>query len=257
MSQAGRYLYCIIRCGEARTFGDAVPIGGDSGSVYTVPHQGLAVVVSDAEAGQYDPTRANMLAHQRVQERVMREFTVLPVRFATVAEGYAPAQDIEKLVQKRGEEFEALLTDMEGKVELGLKALWRDEKAIYQEILAENAAIRRLRDALVGKPPPVARSQGIPLGEMVKKALEQKREREAAGLLASLRPLAYRTQESAILVDRMIVNAAFLVAESREAAFDRAVSALEEKVGHRVSFKYVGPVPPYNFVNVVVNWLDL
>jgi len=257
VSQAGEYLYCIIRCGEQRTFGDVAPLGGESGSVYTVPHQGQALVVSDAEAGQYDVTRANMLAHQRVQERVMREFTVLPVRFGTVAAGHAPAQDIQKLLQKRGEEFEALLADMEGKVELGLKALWRDEKAIYQEILAENAAIRRLRDGLVGKPPEVARFQGIPLGEMVKKALDQKREREAAGLLASLRPLAYRTQESAIVVDRMIVNAAFLVARSREEEFDRAVRRLDEDLGQRIIFKYVGPVPPYNFVNIVVNWLDL
>jgi len=95
------------------------------------------------------------------------------------------------------------------------------------------------------------------LGEMVKKALDQKREREAAGLLASLRPLAYRTQESAIVVDRMIVNAAFLVARSREEEFDRAVRRLDEDLGQRIIFKYVGPVPPYNFVNIVVNWLDL
>jgi hypothetical protein len=100
----------------------------------------------------------------------------------------------------------------------------------------------------------VVRFEGIPLGELVKTALEQKRSREAAGILAPLRPIAYRTQENPVVVDRMILNAAFLVPKSREAGFDRGVSALEEKFGQRVSFKYVGPVPPYNFVNIVVNW---
>jgi hypothetical protein len=261
MTRAGKYLYCIIRSGEERAFANAAPIGGESGSVYSVPHQGLAVVVSDVESEeQYDVTRSHMLAHQRVQERVMEELTVLPVRFGTVAKGMkgiSPVDDIQRLLVKRSEEFEQLLGEMEGKVELGLKALWRDEAAIYQEILAENAAIRRLRDTLVGKPPEVARFQGIPLGEMVKKALEQKKEREAAGLLASLRPLASRTQESAILLDRMVVNAAFLVEKQRDEEFGQAVGRLDREHGQRVAFRYVGPVPPYNFVNLVVNWEDL
>lgn len=261
VSQAKKYLYCIIGRGEERAFGDVAPMGGDTGCVYTASHQGLAVVVSDVESEeQYDATRAHMLVHQRVQERVMEEMTVLPVRFGTVAEGTSsntPVDDIRRLLAKRSEEFEKLLREMEAKVEMGLKALWRDEAAIYQEILAENAAIRSLRDAVADKPPAVARFQGIPLGEMVKKALEQKKEREAEGLLASLRPLAYRTKEGAILLDRMVVNAAFLVEKQREEEFDQAMERLEREHGQRVAFRYVGPVPPYNFVNIVVHWEDL
>lgn len=261
MSQAKKYLYCIIGCGEERAFGDVAPIGSGSGRIYTAPHRGLAVVVSDVESEeQYGATRAHMLVHQRVQERVMEEMTVLPVRFGTVAEGASgntPVDDIRRLLGKRSEEFERLLREMEGKVEMGLKALWSDEAAIYQEILAENAAIRRLRDAVVGRPPAVVRFQGIPLGEMVKKALERKKEREAAALLASLRPLAFRTQEGAILLDRMVVNAAFLVEKQRQEEFDQAVECLDREHGQRATFKYVGPTPPYNFVNIVVHWEDL
>lgn len=187
----------------------------------------------------------------------MQEYTLLPVRFGTVAGGPAAAQDMQRLLQKREREFEDLLGDMEGKVELGLKALWRDEQATFAELLAENPPIRKLRDSLRDKPPEVVRFEGISLGEMVKTALEHKRSREAAGILAPLRPIAYRTQENPVVVDRMILNAAFLVPKSHEADFDRGVSTLEEKLGHRVSFKYVGPVPPYNFVNIVVNWEDL
>lgn len=257
MSQGGKYLYCIIRCGEERAVGGVAPIGGDSRSVYTVPHQGLAVVVSDAEAGQYDTTRANMLAHQRVQERVMQEVAVLPVRFGTVANGVSPIDDVRRLLERRRQEFERLLSEMDGKVELGLKALWKDGKAVFEEIAAQDNRIRRLRDSLMGKPPQATQFERIRLGEMVKEALERRRRAEATALLAPLRPIAHRTVENPVIVDRMIVNAAFLVEKQREEEFDRAVERLDREHGQRVTFKYVGPVPPYNFVNIVVNWLDL
>jgi hypothetical protein len=257
MSQVGKYLYCIVRCGEERAFNDVIPIGGETGLVYTVPHGGLAVVVSDAHTGRYDTTRANMLAHQRVQEKVMRGFTILPVRFGTVADGASPAESVRRLLEKRAEEFERLLSDLEGKVELGLKALWRDEGAVFEEIAAREEGVRRLRDSLSGKPPQATHFERIRLGGMVKEALERRRSAEAAAILAPLRRIACRAVENPVTMDRMVVNVAFLVEREREKEFDQAVDCLDREHGQRVTFRYVGPVPPYNFVNIVVNWSDL
>jgi hypothetical protein len=52
----------------------------------------------------------------------------------------------------------------------------------------------------------------------------------------------------------MFLNAAFLVDKGREKEFDNRVDELERSYGDRVKFKYVGPVPPFNFVNIVVKW---
>ena len=257
VSQAGKYLYCIIRCGQERVFDRVAPMGGEAGPISALPHGGLAAVAGDVGAGQYDTTRANMLAHQRVQERVMEEFTILPVRFGTVADSASPAGNVRKLLEGRRQEFEELLSDMEGKVELGLKALWKDESAVFEEIVANDNKIRGLRDSLKGKPPLATHSDRVRLGELVKQALERKRKAEATTLLAPLRPIAHRTVENPVIVDRMIVNAAFLAEREREKEFDQAVERLDREHGQRVTFKYVGPVPPYNFVNVVVNWQDL
>lgn len=187
----------------------------------------------------------------------MRDFTLLPVRFGTVSDPESSNQDLRRLLEKRSLEFDRLLAEMEGKVEMGLKALWRDENAIFEEILAENPAIRGLRNALRRKPPEVLRFEGVPLGEMVKEALEGKKSREAITLLAPLHRAACRVQENDTLLDRMIVNAAFLIDHGREEEFDHAVNELDHEMGRRVIFKYVGPVPPYNFVNIVVNWEEL
>ena len=55
----------------------------------------------------------------------------------------------------------------------------------------------------------------------------------------------------------MVVNAAFLVDKSRVPEFDQAVNKLDEQLGKRIALKYVGPAPPYNFVNIIVNWQEI
>src|SRR5262249_62036019 len=57
-----------------------------------------------------------------------------------------------------------------------------------------------------------------------------------------------------IVSDRMVVNAAFLVDRQNGLQFDDAVRRLSDEFNDRLMFKYFGPVPPYNFVNIAVNW---
>ncbi len=48
----------------------------------------------------------------------------------------------------------------------------------------------------------------------------------------------------------MVANAAFLIVRTREAEFDSNVRKLDTEMGRRLLIKCVGPVAPYNFVNV-------
>ena len=256
MVEMGKYLYCIIPCSENHTF-DADVIGDGDGVVHTVCHQDLAVVVSDSPVTRYESTRRNMVAHERVLETVMKEFTLLPVRFGTITDYASPIQDIQKLLGSRFEEFQKLLEDMEDKVELGLKAFWRDEKAIFEEIVAENGDIRRLRNSLSGESPEATHFDRVRLGEMVKEALNRKRAKEAAKILLPLRRIAHSVRENEALGDRMVVNAAFLVNKSKEPEFDQVVGKLDEQFVERVAIKYIGSAPPYNFVNIIVDWKEL
>ncbi len=50
----------------------------------------------------------------------------------------------------------------------------------------------------------------------------------------------------------MIINAAFLVENDREQEFDRNVNEIAETDGDKIKFKYVGTVPPFNFVNLAI-----
>jgi len=252
-----KYLYCIIKCGEERSFNGVPAIGGRGDEIHSVVFDDLACVVSDSPDMKYDSTRANMMAHETVIEQVMKEFTVLPVRFSTVTrkDSGSPVEDIRhKLLESRFKEFQSLHGEMDNRVELGLKALWRDEKAIYEEIVNENRELRKLRDSVEGKSPQATHFDRLRLGEMVKKSLDQKRDKEAKMLLARLRPVTDRVRENKIIMDRMVLNAALLVSKDRERECDEVVKRLDEEAGERMVFKYTGPDPPFNFCEIVVNW---
>jgi hypothetical protein len=249
-SAVNQYLYCILRCREPRTF-DTLGIGERGDVVYTINFEDLAVAASDSPLARYDNTRRNMLAHMRVLDEVMAEYTVLPIRFDCVAPH--PEAVREELLKARGDELNALLDQLQGHVEMGLKAFWHED-VVFKEVVQNNARIRRMRDGLAGRPQEETYYERIRLGELVETELKAQRAEDTEALLSRLRPLAARTQVNPTSADHMVLNAAFLVSRQREAEFGAAVRGLDTEVGGRLLIKCVGPVAPYNFVNVNVKW---
>lgn len=252
-NENGKYLYAIIACPEARAF-KARGVGERGDAVYTINHKRLAAVVSDSPIIEYDSTRRNMMAHTLVLEEVMEEFALLPVRFGTIA----PVGDsvVERLLARRYDEFTQLLGQMEGRVELGLKAFWY-EGAVFDEVVRENEAIRKLRDSLEGKSADETYYERIRLGEVVEKALNEQRTQDEEAILSRIRPHVHKSRTNKTVSERMVLNAAFLVDRAKEPVVDAAVRKLDEDFSERLMFKYVGPVAPYNFVNIVVDWAAL
>jgi len=71
----------------------------------------------------------HILLGLKVIEEVMKEFDgVLPVRFGTVASN---ADEIRNLLDRRYREFKNELRDMDHKVELGVKGIWKNMNAIF------------------------------------------------------------------------------------------------------------------------------
>lgn len=243
------YLYCFLRESQPQTFtSKGMGVRGDP--VTTIHYRDLAAVVSPSPVGEYESNRRNMLTHTRVQEEVMQSYSILPVRFNTVA----PDKDtVYRLLCQRYDELQGLLDSLMGKVEMGLKALWY-EGIVFDEIVTENGPIRRLRDALQGRSPDETYYERIRLGEMIDSALKQKRQDEEQRILDAVRPYVQALQIGANISERMIVNASLLVERQQEPALNAVVQALDAEMGKRVLFRYVGPVPPYNFVNVVMVW---
>lgn len=248
----GKYIYGIIKAKQKRDFG---PIGiGDRGDlVHTLHFQDLAAIVSNSPVVKYHVTRDNSIAHQQVLEVAMQEFTVLPVRFCTIAE--VEEAIIEKVLKSRYQEFIDLIKDFEGKIELGVRCFWTDMNDVFAEIVEANEVIKALKETLLRETNEQKKYAGqIKIGQLVKKTLEEKKKREAEELLEVLKPISLDFRENRVLGDMNLVNAAFLVAKERETEFDQKMQELEKLYGQRKKLKYIGPVPPYNFVEVRVTW---
>jgi hypothetical protein len=246
----GKYLYGIIRCSDSHAIA-ARGIHQQGARVYTIPYRNLAVVVSDSPCQEYESTRRNMMAHTRVLEAVMQQHTVLPICFGIVA---PDAETINsQLLARRYDDLEAQLEQLHGQIELGLKAFWADGQ-IFHEIADQQPTIRALRDSIATRPPERTYQERISLGELIEAAVVKQRQHDSEQIMAALRPLARDTVTHPVLTDRMVVNAAFLLDRAYEERFDSAVRNLNISMGPQMTFKSVGPVPPYNFVTLNVIW---
>ncbi|HJR58683.1 MAG TPA: GvpL/GvpF family gas vesicle protein [Vicinamibacterales bacterium] len=239
----GKYVYCIIKSEKPLTFG-ALGIGGESSNVLTVNYRNLAAVVSSTSLVVQDPTRDNVLAHQRVNETVMQQHTVIPMSFGTV---FKTDDDIIELLKSAYEAFNDVLNKMEDKFEFGLKVLW-DRDQIIREIEDEDEDIRRLKGEISSQKGSTyfARMQ---YGRLIDAALQARSERYVAEIFEALRDVSVASRSNKPIGDRMIMNAAFLVARDTEEAFDARVRGIGSRYD-KLTFKYTGPWPPYNFVNI-------
>ena len=141
---------------------------------------------------------------------------------------------------------------MKDKKELGLKAIFKED-VIYKKILEKYEDIVKLKEVIASKPPGKTHFQRAKIGEMVENALKNEKDLYRKRILNALSPLSEDEKTNKEYGDRMILNAAFLVNDKKEEKFDIAVNKLDEDYGYLINFKFVGLVPPFNFVNLVIN----
>jgi len=239
----GKYVYCIIKTETPLSFG-ALGIGPDPAETHTVNYRDIAAVISNTPMVVQDPTRDNVLAHQRVNETVMQRHTVIPMSFGTV---FKTDEDIIELLRSAYDAFTDVLNKMQDKFEFGLKVLW-DRDQIIREIEEEDEDIRRLKGEISSQKGSTyfARMQ---YGRLIDAALQARSERYVAEIFQALRDVSVASRSNKPIGDRMIMNAAFLVAREMEHAFDASVKDIGQRFD-KLTFKYTGPWPPYNFVNI-------
>jgi hypothetical protein len=248
MEKEGKYIYCIIETKQERNFGP-VGIGKRGDEVLTIGYDDLSMVVSNFPLTKLTASKENMLAHQKVIEDVMKEFNgVLPVRFGTIA---SSVDEVRNLLDRRCREFKTVLRDMDHKIELGVKGIWKNMETIFSEIVEENKAIKNLKEALTGKNSNDMQAK-MDLGRMVKKALDEKKQKQAGKIIDRLRRTSYEHRLSNTISDEMFMNAAFLVGKGREKEFDNIMDDLGNEYKNRIKFMYAGPLPVFNFVNIVI-----
>jgi hypothetical protein len=243
--EGGRYVYGIVETRENLDFGK-IGIGGAGEQVYTVNHQDIAAVVSKTPVAIFDPTRENALAHEHVIETVMKNYTIIPMSFGTV---FRTDDDIRQVLRSIYPSLKDVLNQMSGKLEFGVKVNW-DRDQIIEELQQHDEELRKFHHEIVRKQLQSTYFARMQLGRMIDKSLAERSTQYVREIYEALRDVCVASRDNQPIGDKMIMNAAFLVERDREAEFDAVVNKIAKKYGKRLKFKYTGPWPPYNFVNI-------
>jgi hypothetical protein len=242
------YTYGLGLTTECCVPGTAGLLGGE---VLVHERDDLAALVSVLPMPAVTRTRRNLLAHAGVLEAAHRRFTVLPFRFGTVA---PDAATLSACITANRSRFHEALRGIAGRIELGVRAAWKDGQ-MFASLAGQDARVRALNARVRGRSERETYYERIELGRHVEAGLAALREAETARLTAELVTIAERVTLLPVHDDADIFNQAYLVPRAREAEFDAAVQRLAERGGARIDLRYVGPMPPFNFVTMHAGWL--
>jgi hypothetical protein len=215
--------------------------------VEPVDHREIAALTSRVEGTKIRARRRDLLSHSQVLSTALEQGTVLPLRFGVVFQ--SEEELVDSFLRPRHDELTALLRTFEGRVELSVKAFYRED-AILAEIVRENPRIARLRDATQAGNEASTYALRVELGERTAGELQERTRRDRQAILGRLRPLALDLQVDEEPIEHQVLRASFLVELEAVAAFDRAMNELAEEQAKRMHFKYLGPLAPHSFVSL-------
>jgi|SRR3990170_6924430 len=246
MSEMGKYIYGIVSSDKELFFTSCKVIAGSD--VYTIHYRDIAAVVSDKEVVDYnhlpkDNVARYLISHQLVIERVMEDFTIIPMRLGT----YALDEDEVRYTLVKGYPMiKDIFERTHGKIEIDVVVTWSDFNGVLKEV-AEEEEIREFKQILLGKKEGVTVDDQMKIGVLVKNHLYQKRERYAKEIGTSLAIISRNHKAHDLMNDEMVLNMAFLIEKSRKEDFEKMVEDLNTKFGEKLNFRCVGPLPLYSF----------
>jgi hypothetical protein len=206
---------------------------------------GAAALVSDLPGDQVRMGRDEVLLHADVLDLALAQGTVLPMRFGVVMDG---SDDVRReLLERHGEDLRTQLSELSGKVEVHVRAVYEEDVAL-QEVVSENPEIARLRASVRTRSEDATYYERIRLGELVARAVEGKKERDAQAIIESLAPETVATDVGAPAHERVVVSVSFLVERGRLDAFDERLESIARDQVGRIRFKLTGPRAPHSFV---------
>ncbi|MGG0175895.1 GvpL/GvpF family gas vesicle protein [Gottfriedia acidiceleris] len=241
----GVYPFCMIQTNVVPNFGFTKWEGKEI-KLNTIQYKEIVMIVADVPNRDYLPTRANVLAHQSVISFVMKQFTVIPMSFNNV---FSSSEEIHLLLEKLNDELQSVFHKINNKIEVGLKVIARKEW--LEEEIRMNADIQKLKEK-VNQQKEAAFYEKIKLGEKTKDFFYNLQHDLYNEIYLPLSTLSSASKSNPPIYETMLLNTAFLIDREQEEIFDEKVNEFYELWKDKVEFKYSGPWPAYNFIQLTI-----
>lgn len=236
------HVYGVVRASSALP--EALT-GRAGGPVRRISDDELTVIASEVDE-QARVGRADLLAHAHLLEAVAEESTVIPVQFGVVLPDEETVRR-EFLGNERARVL-GLLSAFDGYVQVTVRASY-DEESAMRAVMARRPDLVELREAAAGEDDgPLA----LQLGQAVAEELDRLREDVVELVVSWLQPQATGVAVNETRGAYEVANVSFLVERRARTAMDEAVAALDRELGAEMTVRYVGPQPPYAFLDYVV-----
>lgn len=253
----GMYIYGILNLSASLQLSipkDLLLEESESNVVYAITYQDISAVVRSSEIIDYTHTRKDILArllvgHQTVIERVMiAHTTIIPMRLGTHALDEA---EVRNILSKGYNLIKKIFERISGKIEIDLVAAWSDFTATVKDA-GEVKEIKEFKEELLRNSKGVTVDDQMKIGLMLKKALDEKKEKYALKIQDVLKTVGINHKQHELMDDKMVINIAFLVDKSREKEFYEKVEELNIEFAEKLNFRCVGPLPAYSFFTIEI-----
>ena len=251
--QVKRFIYAAIDNRSELPNLAAHPAGGiDAAPLEFVCYRDIAAVVSTIDTGlfgsgvpgerpaeqQDERNKAHLLSYQQVNTFLLAQTGpngMLPLKFGFTASN---DEEVAKVLEQAYIQLRTYLDKLRGTMELVIQASWELPK-ILQEIAKEN--------------PAMAGADPLQAGRLLFEAAEGKKRHMVAAIHGRLAPLCKDYLDAPLTTQSMVINRSYLVDKSQEALFDDGVDAAATEFEDTLTFRYIGPLPVYSFVNIELN----
>lgn len=250
------YAYAIVDSNNEIT----VPINGLGGiGVYNISYRDIGIVVSEGEQIRpvrnpalrdtisnrvQDITQEHILKHEEVVERLMENFTVLPVRFSTT---FSQKEEVLVMLKEYYQDFKENLKSLRNKVEFGIRVIWLAE-TIKNRIAKASKKFNAYATMPANSP-----GKSFAKEKFEKYKIDKEFAEEADRCIALLDDFFSRNacekKLEKLKSDNLLLNAYYLVEKEKQGDFKEVFERAKNTPGD-LKYLFSGPWPPYNFINL-------
>ncbi|MBV9832463.1 MAG: GvpL/GvpF family gas vesicle protein, partial [Marmoricola sp.] len=207
----------------------------------------LVAAVSTVAFDRPPGRRAELVAHSRVVDTLAEHGPVIPIQFGSVIDDVEAVR--REVLEAGADRLAATLDRLTGLAQLNLRAKYVEEQVLAEVVRADPTVAelrRRTRDLPPGTPHPDL----VRLGERVSQGLDRLRASDGDDLVAAVRPLVADLHVRPGTAPDHLLDASLLVERSRVSDVEQLLEDLAEAWHERILLRLVGPVAPYDFVEV-------
>ena len=210
--------------------------------VYNIPYRDMGIVVSSHSEQIQNITKDHILKYEEIVERLMEDFTVLPMRFLTL---FNREEDVLLMMQEHYNGFKGNLDRLRNKVEFGIKVIWQGETIKNRIIESSKKCYANLviPDNSPGK--------SFVKEKFEKYKIDKEFEEEADRCITIIdyffsRFIAEKKLEK-LKSDNLLLSASYLIEKEKQKDFIEVFEKIRAAPGD-LKFLLSGPWPPYNFI---------